>query len=258
MAAIGTDPSLTAYVGRSDLQALATALAGWDQNLDRARGEPTVFTAFAWFAVKRTLYGDAPGPLFDAVAAKSPPFYLGMLKNILAGDFPGASTFVADAGGMNALLVGSLDDTSQWLMSRFGTTDTSGVAWGNFNLAAFVGAYGGAQNPPPDGVDGGSDSVKVCESAFFASGDPLPSMLANEVSVYRMVMSFGDDGVPVATIDFQRGTREDPTDPHFGDQEASWIEGAHAPLAFQEADVLAKATDQITLGPGGSAQSSSR
>jgi len=65
-------------------------------------------------------------------------------------------------------------------------------------------------------------------------------------------VSFGDDGVPVATLDFQRGSREDPSSPHFGDQEPSWVAGAHAPLAFVEADVEARATEQKVLaGTGG-------
>jgi penicillin amidase len=143
--------------------------------------------------------------------------------------------------------VGALSDTSQWLQARFGTTDPAKLAWGDYNLAAFTGAYGQAQNPTPVGVDGGSDTVKVCESAFFSSGQPLQTMLANEASVYRMVVSFGDDGIPVASLDFQRGTREDPTSPHFGDQEASWVAGTHAPLAFREADVEARATEQKVL-----------
>ncbi len=250
IAAIGTDKTLAAYVGRADLKALASALAAWNGAEDRTRGEPVAFTAFAWFAVKRALYTNTPGLLFDAIAAKSPPFFLGMLSNIVSSRFATAPQIVTAAGGMNAWLVGSLDDTSKWLQTRFGTTDTTKLTWGDFNLAAFTGAYGQAQNPTPVGVDGGGDTVKVCESAFFASGgQPLQTMAANEASVYRMVVSFGDDGTPLATLDFQRGSREDPSSPHFGDQEASWVAGAHAPLAFLEADVQAQATEQQVLPP---------
>jgi penicillin amidase len=247
VAAIGKDKTLAAYVGRADLPALAKALASWDGAEDRARGEPLIFTALSWFAVQRAIGTQAPGLLFDAIAAKSPPFFLGMLSNIVNDRFAAASSMVTAAGGKNAWLVGALADTSQWLLARFGTTDPGKLAWGDYNLAAFTGAYGQAQNPTPVGVDGGSDTVKVCESAFFSSGQPLQTMLANEASVYRMVVSFGDDGVPVASLDFQRGTREDPTSPHFGDQEASWVAGTHAALAFREADVEARATEENVL-----------
>jgi penicillin amidase len=72
-------------------------------------------------------------------------------------------------------------------------------------------------------------------------------MVANEASVYRMVMTFAEDGTPEATLDFQRGTSEDPSDPHFGDQNDSWVTGTHAPLAFREADVEARATARSVL-----------
>jgi penicillin amidase len=252
VAAIGTDKTLAQYVGRSDLKALATSLAGWDRNQARTESEPAVFTALSWFAVKRLLYTDTPGALFDAIAAKSPPFFLGMLTNILGNRFPGAAGLLSAAGGTNAVLVGALDDTAAWLQARFGKVDPGALLWGDLNTCAFTGAYGHLQNPPPVGVEGGSDSIKVVESAFFGSGVPLQTMVANESSVYRMVVSFGDDGVPVATLDFQRGSREDPSSPHFGDQEPSWVAGAHAPLAFVEADVEARATEQKVLaGTGG-------
>ncbi len=245
--AIGTDPALAAYVGRSDLAALANALVAWNGELDRRRGEPLAFTALEWFAVKRVFYGVLPSALFDAIAAKSPPFFLGMLHNVLATRFPGAQSFLDAAGGTHALLVGALDDSAQWLAGRFGTSDPGGYEWGSFNFAVFSGVYGGLENPPPIAVDGGADTVKVCESAFFDSGGPRASLKANEASVYRMAMEFGDDGVPRATIDFERGTREDPTDPHFGDQEGSWVAGEHRPLAFLPAEIEAHATEVHVL-----------
>ncbi len=247
VAAIGTDPSLSMYVGRTDLTDLAKALAAWDANMDRTRGEPIAFTALAWFAVNRTLVPAITSTFFDPIASKSPPFFVGLLRNLLSDRFTGAPAIVKSAGGMNALLVGSLDDTAGWLKKSFGTTDLGTLKWGDYNLASFAGAYGHAQDPSPVGVDGANDTVKVCESAFFGGTTPLAKMIANEASVYRMVTSFSSDGTAQATLDFEEGTSEDPTSPHFGDQTASWVKGVHVPLAFLEADVMKRATSQTVI-----------
>jgi len=50
-----------------------------------------------------------------------------------------------------------------------------------------------------------------------------------------------------ATVAIARGASGDPSSPHFGDLEAAWIDGAHAPLAFRRADVEARTTDTTTL-----------
>jgi acyl-homoserine lactone acylase PvdQ len=60
-----------------------------------------------------------------------------------------------------------------------------------------------------------------------------------------MVAGFGSDGVPEATLNFARGTREDPRDPHFGDREESWMKGEYTRLPFRDADVAARATESF-------------
>lgn len=62
-----------------------------------------------------------------------------------------------------------------------------------------------------------------------------------------MVIGFADDGTPEATVDFPRGTREDPSDPHFDDQDATWSAAAHVPLAFRRSDVDARMTERVVL-----------
>jgi penicillin amidase len=250
MAAIGKDSSLSAYEGRADLVSLAKALAAWDGSMDRTRGEPIAFTALAWFAVQRSLTPAITSLLFGPIASKSPPFFLGMLSNVLTSRFADASSLVTSAGGVNAWLVGSLDDTSKWMKSRFETTDPRGLRWGDFNTAAFLGAYGKEQDPKPIGVDGACDTVKVCESAFFGTSAPLTSMQANEASVFRIVTSFGPDGMPESVLDFQMGTNESPSSPHFADQNPAWVAGSHASLLFHEADVEKAATDETVLTSG--------
>lgn len=75
-------------------------------------------------------------------------------------------------------------------------------------------------------------------------------MHAQEVSLYRMAMSFGDDGVVEATVNFARGSGGDPDSPHFADREPDWVEAKSAPLAFRRADVEARTGARVTLPAG--------
>lgn len=247
IAAIGVDTALDAFRGRDDLRALALSLASWDRRMVRERGEPVVFNALQWFAARRLFNGPMPGALFDAIASKSPPYLIGQLHNVLEDRFADAASFLPP-GGKRALLLGALDDVAKWLMTRFGTLDVTRFTHADVNLARFASAFGHDEDPPPVAVDGSVDTIKVCESTLLGTGAaPLDTTTAIEVSLYRMVVAFGDDGVPEATIDFARGVREDPSDPHFGDQQERWLAGGHAPLAFRKADVEARATERSVL-----------
>jgi len=244
--AIATDDALAAYRGRDDLIALAGALAAWDRRMDRTRGEPVLFTALAWLAAKRVFASAMPSALFDAIAAKSPPYLLGQLRNVLDDRFAQSASFVP--GGKRALLLGALDDAAAWLTRRFGSADVSRASYASINLARFASPLGSDLDPPPVGVDGASDTIKVCEATLLAAGAaPADTASCTEVPLYRMVIGFGADGVPQASVDFARGASEDPESARFADQEAAWIAGSHQPLAFRPEDVAASATSSATL-----------
>jgi penicillin amidase len=185
--------------------------------------------------------------LFDGIATNDPPYLLGHLRNVMADRFVGTDAFLPP-GGKAALLLGALDDTAKWLSQRFGTLDPARLRWGDLNTARFDSPFGGRLVPPPIGVDGFSDTIDVCETPFFAAGDaPLTTLAATEVPLYRMVIGFAADGTPEATVDFTRGTREDPDDPHFGDRQDDWIANRHVPLVFRPEDVARRAIDRTVL-----------
>ena len=71
------------------------------------------------------------------------------------------------------------------------------------------------------------------------------------MSLYRMVVGFGDDGMPVATVTYARGSSEDPKSPHFGDRDASWAAVSYEKLAFRRADVEAREESRFTVAGGG-------
>jgi penicillin amidase len=247
VAAIGTDPKLASYAGRDDLRMLAAMLAAWDGTMARDRPEPVVYTALSWFASRRLFEKPLTTPLFTAIAAKSPPYLLGQLRNVLERRFPGAALLLADADEPS-LLLAALDDAAAWLRTRFGGIDPGLYRWSDVNLSAFPTPLGAAVQAPTVPVDGASDTVRVCESGFFdGSAAPLQTMKASEASLYRMVTTFDDAGMAHATVDFVLGSEECVGDPFENDQTPAWADGRHMPLAFSMDEIAARTVESVTL-----------
>ena len=245
-AAVATDPSLSGFRDDADVLSLADNLIAWDRRMLRERGEPLVFHALAWFSARRAFSGALPAVLFEAIATRSPPYLLGQLRNVLARRFPAADSFLP-AGGRAELVLRALADTAAWLRTRYGSVDPASFRWGDVNVCVFTNPLGGPLEPAPVGVDGASDTVKVNESPFFVGGAPRERFESKDVSLYRMVVAFESDGRAQATVGFARGTGEDPTGPHFADQEASWIAGQPSRLAFLRTEVQTRTTLRAVL-----------
>jgi hypothetical protein len=105
-------------------------------------------------------------------------------------------------------------------------------------------------------VNGSADTISVSEAPFFQSGAaldgptalaPLQEFSATAGPIYRMVIGFGDDGLPEATVDFTRGVNGEPGTVHFGDQQDLWQSVGHEPLWFRRADVDANMESVATL-----------
>jgi penicillin amidase len=244
VSAIPTDPALAVYQGRGDLLALADRLAAWDRRLDRAQAAPVIFVGLEWFAVKRAFAAQLTPPLFDAIAEKSPSFLVGMLRNVLEGRFADVAAFTP--GGQRLLMLAALDDTAAWLSQRFGSLDAP-FKMGDVHFADFPSTFGGRLTVPRVAVGGGDDTVNVSPAAFFAGGKVQDAFLSHEQSLYRMVVGFGADGVPEATLNFAMGTSEDPDSLHFLDQQERWANVDYTPLPFRKADVEARATERRRL-----------
>jgi penicillin amidase len=245
IAKLGSDPALRPWAGRADLRALAGELAAWDRNLTVSSRAAAIFVGLEWFTVERAFSARLPPSLFDEVSAKSPPYLVGALRNVLVGRVGDVGYFAPD--GIDALVVGGLDATASWLKARFGDGP---VRLGDLQAARFGAIWGGEGGALDSGrlpAAGGVDTVFVNEAAFFDGGAPRAALTASEMSLYRMVIGFGDDGTPEATLDFSRGTSGEPGDPHFADQQAAWRAGAHAPLPFRRADVDAATESRSTL-----------
>jgi penicillin amidase len=246
IAAIDTDPALSMYEGRDDLKQIAARLAAWDRRFDRDAAEPAIFEALEWFCAQQLFEALFTPPLFDAIGDKSPPFFLGMLRNVIEKRFAGADALVPD---QRLLFLAGLDATATWMKARFGSLDAS-FTRADVHAAEFVSDFGGKLTVPPVPVDGSADTINVSPAGFFKSGTPRDQAISHEASLYRMVVGFGDDGVPEATVDFARGASGEPDSAHFADQQDPWVAVAHPKLAFRRPDVDARTTALITLPAG--------
>jgi penicillin amidase len=100
---------------------------------------------------------------------------------------------------------------------------------------------------PKVAVNGSDDTVNVSPAPFFTGGKVQDAFLSHEQSLYRMVVGFGADGVPEATVNFAMGTSEDPDSLHFLDQQERWVKAEYTPLPFRRSDVEARATERRRL-----------
>jgi penicillin amidase len=204
-----------------------------------------IFLGLEWFAAKRAFEMAFTPAIFNAIVTKSPPAMVGFLRNVIEKRFEAAGTFAPD--GVNALLLGALDDTAAWLTASFGGIDAA-YTLGDVHAAEFPTEFGGELEVGRIVVDGHVDTVNVSAAAFFGSdGSALKEFAAHEMALFRMVVGFGDDGRTEATINFARGTREEPTDPHFSDQDQAWSLAEHKPMPFRRSEVEASETERVAL-----------
>ncbi len=239
--------------GRVDpeLAHLVARLEAWDRAMKPESGEAVVALGVEWFAARAVTEKGLGKVLFEAIAEKSPPFIMGVLRNVLDNRFAAADSLLPP-GGRDALLVTALEQTHAWLLARFKTSAPEKLALKDLLAAEFPTPFGQKLEVGRTPIGGSFDTIDVAPAPFFEKkGEafvPLQQLACTEMAMYRMVIGFDDDGTPRATFDFARGTREDPSDPHFGDRQAEWAASKHIPLWFKRADVDAHTEKRVVLG----------
>ncbi len=68
-------------------------------------------------------------------------------------------------------------------------------------------------------------------------------------SIFRVVTTFGSDGVPQAWAVFPPGNSGDPQSPHFADTLEDWVEDEYTFLPFTREEVEAVEETTIILEP---------
>lgn len=240
------DPTLEPWRDDVDLQKIADLLLRWNLRRDTDSPAAAAMLGLEWFAARRVFEDRAGRMLFDAVAAQNPAFWLGQLRNVMDVRFRAADAFVPE--GRRVLMLRALGDTLTWLRSYSPQLRPSEFPLSLVQRAEFApllaGRFSGDARTP---VAGGSDTVNVAPVAFLAEGAPRADASSSEMALYRMVVGFAADGTPEASINFARGTSEDPASPHYAAQHARWAACEFVPLPFRKSDVEAQATDRVVL-----------
>lgn len=244
--AIGTDPKLDKYKGRTDLLPLAKRLADWDQRMDRDKPEPLIFFGVASFVAKRALEDQLTPLVFDNIEGRAVVIQSAVF-NLLADRGPDRAALLPD--GEAALLVAALADTADWLAARFPGKDAGGLRMGDFQQVAWTSAYGHRLNGGRSEASGWWETVHVAKAKFFNQGKPIDSPSVFEASIYRMVTGFSDDGTPEATVNLIRGASGEPDSRHFADRQPDWTDGKRTKLPFRRADVDAMTESRVVLMP---------
>jgi penicillin amidase len=245
-----TDAALAKYKDDAELGALVDRLSKWDRRMAPDSGDAVVALGVEWFAAKAIARPALGDQLFPGIAEKSPPFIIGMLRNVLDARVPDADSLLP-TGSREDLLLSALSDTRAWIKDRFGSADPTKFKLSDLLAAEFPAPFDGKLNVPRTPIGGSFDTINVAPAPFFekkgADYVPLHDLSCTEMGMYRMVIGFDDDGTPRATVDFARGTREDPSDKHFGDRQADWAIAKHVPLWFKRADVEAHTEERQVL-----------
>lgn len=247
VAAIGTNPALDAFVDDTDVASLAALLTeAWDGRMLRESAGALAFHCFLIFLTEEAV-GDELSILFNTVLEEETPFVIKMPGLAVTGQYPRSDEILQE--GRDVILLTALRRTAQLLVARFGSVDAADYAWGDMHGTRFDNPFGGRLDGGWVPTDGGEDTVDVSSSKFYGEGNVAERFDSTSGAIFRVVTTFGADGVPEAWANFPRGNSADPDSPHFDDTVDAWVAGEYEQMPFRRAEVDAAATVTLRLEP---------
>ena len=248
MGHLASDPALATYRDDAGLATLHATLAAWDRRMERESSAAVVFEAYQHFLARAVLADDVP-LLFDLVVAREPVYILKLSALTLTRRFPQADRYLQ--GGRDLLALRALAETRDWLAARFGGAEPSRYRWADYHRTRIDAMFSPAGpfeagTAPTAGAIG---TVNVSQAQFFDGRAPRMYHEARSGAVYRMVISFGEDGAPTAVVNFPRGNSGVPGSPYFDNTHADWLAGRYQPLPFARAAVDAAMRERSVLMP---------
>jgi len=241
-----TDASLVGLRDRADLDALVTALRGWDRRMERGSPEAVIFNAYMYLLTRRLL-ADEFSAVFDPILEAEPMYVLKMTSLVVRAEIDGADAFFDE--GRSLTMVQALSDTASWLLERFGGTETSRYTWGDVHGAVFRSVRGDALQTEWVSTDGADGTVNVAKAQFLDGAEPRDRMDVGGGACYRMVARFRDDGTPEAFFQMPRGVSGTPGDPFYDNLADDWVEGRYRRLRYERAEVEDGAAETIMISP---------
>jgi penicillin amidase len=248
MGRVATDAALAMYRDDAALTALHAQLTAWNRRMDRDSPAAVVFEAYQHFLARQVLADDVP-LLFDLVIAREPIYILKLAALTLTRRFPQADRYMQ--GGRDLLALRALAETRAWLTTRFGGSEATRYRWSDYHRTR-IGTMFDRPGPFEAGTTptaGANGTVNVSQAQFFDGMTPRMHHEARSGAVYRMVISFQDDGTPTAVVNFPRGNSGVPGSPFFDNTHADWTEGRYQPLPFARPAVDAAMRERSMLMP---------
>ncbi len=244
----GNDPSLRRYRDDAGVAALYDLLAGWDRRMSRDEAAPVAFEVYQHLLARDVLRDDVQ-LLFDAVGSREPTFMLKVSAMTLNRRYAQADRYMQE--GRDALALRALDETRAWLVTRFGGAEPSRYRWRDFHRTLLRPMFdpAGPFDAGSSQTEGSIGTVNVSQGPVLDGAAPRMFHESRAGAVYRMVVSFGDDGAPSAVVSFPIGNSGVPGDRHWLDTQDDWVNGRYRPLPFTRADVDAAARERATIAP---------
>ncbi len=228
------DPPFDGWAGREDMAAAVAALAAWDGAMRRDSAEAALYRVWAAVAARELLEGDL-GVLFDPVEDAAPELLTKVLLLALEEDIDALLDEDTVEGGVDAVLLAALDEALDWTAAEAEARGLEALTWGELHHAAFVEPEGGTVEWP---MDGDGTTVNVAHCSMWDGGALVDPCTSSHAAVFRSVVSFDEDGVPVARVATPYGND--------GDVER-WLEGEAVELPFRDEDIDARTVDTWTL-----------
>ena len=239
-----TDPSLSAYRNRPDLESLVQMLTTWDRRMDRDSSEAVVFNAFLFFAVRRAVADEFSitfGPIIEENEGVMLRF--GLLP--LLGRVPNADSYLTP--GKNLILLQALEDVVAYLNEKFGSTAPSAYTWGAIHGTQFDHVWPAGQGVGFVSTEGGVGTVNVSDTNLFSGAETHEQLKATSGAIFRSVTEFDSSGTPIAYVNFPPGNGGQAGDPHFRDTLDDWLENRSKKLLFSHDEIEARTTERLEI-----------
>jgi penicillin amidase len=245
-AEVGTDPALSDYADRPELDTLVQLLTvDWDRGRRRDSAGALAFHAFAHLLAAQIIEDDLSSILFGTVLEAAPMYMLKIAALAIDGAYPNGDAVMQE--GRDVIILLALDRTATWLEDRFGSVDPSGYRYADVRVSSMEGAYGRGLDMFEVPTDGGEDTVNVAQSTFRDGGEIADQWVSHWGPIERQVMTFDEDGRPRSWSNYALGNVADPASPHYDDAMDDWVEGTYRPMLFERGAIESASEQRVEI-----------